>query len=336
MNIKNVTIYFKLWRKYMSYINTINNDNTNYLIAGVSNIIVCSTDASTEAKTATAMDGFSLDSNLSFKIMFTNGNIASSPTLNLNDTGAKSLTTTTSDYAFVPNMLYDCYYNGTSYVLDNTVTVHTADTSNPHNVTKAQVGLGNCDNTADADKDVNSARVASFATSANKLTRARTTYVTLGTASTTTTRDWSGTTTIPVSGTLPVANGGTGTTSLSNITVGNSSKLGGYGVQTSSIGESSTESTNYWTYVTNSKLTSNGGYIKYSNGLLIHYFCVPFPRIQTKVTFNPPFKTPNYTVVLAGTSAGTAYFYDKTSSSVYVNINDFQNEIDGIAIGLSA
>lgn len=246
----------------MAYIDSINKDSTDYLIAGVSNIIVCSTSASTVAKTATAMDGFSLDSNLSFKIIFTNGNTASSPTLNLNNTGAKSLTTTTSNYTLVANMLYDCYYNGTSYVLDNTVTVHTANTSNPHSVTKAQVGLGNCDNTADADKAVKSA---------SKLTTARKTYVTLGTASTTETRDWSGDTTIPVSGTLPVANGGTGTSSLSNITVGNSSKLGGYGVQTSSIGGSSTESTNYWTYVTKSKFTSNGGYIKYSNGLLIQW-----------------------------------------------------------------
>ena len=246
----------------MSYINTINNDNTNYLIAGVSNIIVCSTSASTVAKTATAMDGFSLDSNLSFKIIFTNGNTASSPTLNLNSTGAKSLTTTTSDYTLVKNMLYDCYYNGTSYVLDNTVTVHTANTSNPHSVTKAQVGLGNCDNTADSNKAVSSA---------SKLTTARKTYVTLGTASTTTTRDWSGDTTIPVSGILGVANGGTGASSLSSITVGNSSKLGNYSVKTSSIGGNSTESTNYWTYVTKSKFTSTGGYIKYSNGLLIQW-----------------------------------------------------------------
>ena len=246
----------------MSYINTINNDNTNYLIAGVSNIIVCSTNASTVAKTATAMDGFSLDSNLSFKIIFTNGNTASSPTLNLNSTGAKSLTTTTSDYTLVKNMLYDCYYNGTSYVLDNTVTVHTANTSNPHGVTKAQVGLGNCDNTADSDKAVKSA---------GKLTTAQKTYVTLGTTSTTTTRDWSGDTTIPVSGILGVANGGTGASSLSSITVGNSSKLGNYSVKTSSIGGSSTESTNYWTYVTKSKFTSTGGYIKYSNGLLIQW-----------------------------------------------------------------
>ena len=35
---------------------------------------------------------------------------------------------------------------------------HPSDTNNPHSVTKAQVGLGNCDNTADKDKNVNSAQ----------------------------------------------------------------------------------------------------------------------------------------------------------------------------------
>ena len=60
--------------------------------------------------------------------------------------------------------------------------------------------------------------------SADRLTTARKTYVTLGTASTTTTRDWSGDTTIPVSGTLAVANGGTGQTSLANVTVGAATK----------------------------------------------------------------------------------------------------------------
>lgn len=37
---------------------------------------------------------------------------------------------------------------------------HTANTSNPHGVTKAQVGLGNVDNTADADKSVKYAATA--------------------------------------------------------------------------------------------------------------------------------------------------------------------------------
>lgn len=290
----------------MSYINTINNDNTNYLIAGVSNIIVCSTSASTVAKTATAMDGFSLDSNLSFKIIFTNGNTASSPTLNLNSTGAKSLTTTTSDYTLVKNMLYDCYYNGTSYVLDNTVTVHTANTSNPHGVTKAQVGLGNCDNTADSNKVVSSA---------SKLTTARKTYVTLGTASTTTTRDWSGDTTIPVSGTLAVANGGTGATSLSSITVGNSSKLGDYSVKTYSIGGSSKESTDYWTYVEKSKFTSTGGYIKYSNGLLIQWGNYSTHNFNKDFYINYS-EIPSVFCYINSSSEDTAVFYQARMTSV--------------------
>lgn len=246
----------------MSYINSINSNDTDYLMSGVSDIIVCGTSASTVAKTATAMDAFSLDSNLSFKIKFTNGNTASSPTLNLNSTGAKSLTTTTSNTTLVAGTVYDCYYNGTNYVLDNELTVHTANTSNPHSVTKAQVGLGNCNNTADANKVV---------ASASKLTTARTTYVTLDIPSTSTTRDWSGTTTIPVNGTLGTANGGTGATSLANITVGNSSKLGNKPIQSTSIGGSTTETTNYWSYVEKSKFTSTGGYIKYSNGLMIQW-----------------------------------------------------------------
>lgn len=55
---------------------------------------------------------------------------------------------------------------------------------------------------------------ATTASSAGKLTTARKTYVTLGTASTTTTRDWSGDTTIPVDGTLAISNGGTGAASV--------------------------------------------------------------------------------------------------------------------------
>ena len=308
----------------MSYINTINNDNTNYLIAGVSNIIVCSTNASTVAKTATAMDGFSLDSNLSFKIIFTNGNTASSPTLNLNSTGAKSLTTTTSDYTLVKNMLYDCYYNGSSYVLDNTVTVHTGNTSNPHSVTKAQVGLGNCDNTADSNKAVSSA---------SKLTTARKTYVTLGTASTTTTRDWSGDTTIPVSGILGVANGGTGATSLSSITVGNSSKLGNYSVKTSSIGGSSTESTNYWTYVTKSKFTSTGGYIKYSNGLLIQWGYVTSNWIEKDIISYTSSTT--YQLLLTPIKSSNTTFYISAFrvSASKISLKTYSS--DGTADGIS-
>jgi hypothetical protein len=39
---------------------------------------------------------------------------------------------------------------------------HTSDTNNPHSVTKAQVGLGNVDNTADADKPVSTAQATAI------------------------------------------------------------------------------------------------------------------------------------------------------------------------------
>ena len=60
--------------------------------------------------------------------------------------------------------------------------------------------------------DVSNVKV-NAAVKADKLATARKTYVTLGTASTSTTRDWSGDTTIPVDGTLGFGNGGTGATS---------------------------------------------------------------------------------------------------------------------------
>ena len=93
------------------------------------------------------------------------------------------------------------------------------------------------------------------ADSASKLTTARKTYVTLGTASTSTTRDWSGDTTIPVDGTLGVGNGGTGKSSVTanNFLVGNGSSalvektptevrtLIGAGTSSLTIGSSSTQ-----------------------------------------------------------------------------------------------
>ena len=41
--------------------------------------------------------------------------------------------------------------------LEVKLTQHTSNTSNPHNVTKAQVGLENVDNTSDANKPISTA-----------------------------------------------------------------------------------------------------------------------------------------------------------------------------------
>jgi hypothetical protein len=47
--------------------------------------------------------------------------------------------------------------NAAIAAVSSSLTTHTANTSNPHFVTKAQVGLGNADNTADANKPVSTA-----------------------------------------------------------------------------------------------------------------------------------------------------------------------------------
>lgn len=47
---------------------------------------------------------------------------------------------------------------------------HEANHANPHAVTKAQVGLGNCDNTADLDKPISTATQAALDTKADKAT----------------------------------------------------------------------------------------------------------------------------------------------------------------------
>lgn len=44
--------------------------------------------------------------------------------------------------------------NGNMDDIDAAIGDHIADTDNPHAVTKAQVGLGNCDNTSDANKPI--------------------------------------------------------------------------------------------------------------------------------------------------------------------------------------
>jgi len=47
--------------------------------------------------------------------------------------------------------------------LSNAFTAHASNTSNPHSVTKSQVGLGNVDNTSDANKPVSTAQAAADA-----------------------------------------------------------------------------------------------------------------------------------------------------------------------------
>lgn len=59
-------------------------------------------------------------------------------------------------------------FDTTAFATKTELTAHTGNTSNPHNVTKAQVGLGNVDNTSDANKPVSTAQQAAINAVDNK------------------------------------------------------------------------------------------------------------------------------------------------------------------------
>jgi hypothetical protein len=98
---------------YMAYIDSINDTHT---LGGANTIIECTTSASTATKIATTDMYFDPTDGLSFKIKFTQGSSVAS-TLNINDTGAKTITTSTTNDRLQSNKIYDCYYDGTNYVI---------------------------------------------------------------------------------------------------------------------------------------------------------------------------------------------------------------------------
>lgn len=54
--------------------------------------------------------------------------------------------------------------------VEGDISAHKKDTDNPHNVTKSQVGLGNVDNTSDADKPVSTAQAAAIKVAKDDIT----------------------------------------------------------------------------------------------------------------------------------------------------------------------
>lgn len=99
----------------------------------------CSTAANTAAKTVSC-SGFNLVTGASIKVKFTVTNTASSPTLNVNSTGAKNIyyknAAITAGY-LVANKIYEFVYDGTNYVLVGDVDTNTTYTSlkNPYALT---------------------------------------------------------------------------------------------------------------------------------------------------------------------------------------------------------
>jgi hypothetical protein len=94
------------------------NGNSDLIDAALASIFAqsryygtCSTGAATTAKVVTCT-GFALATGAEIEILFTYGNTASSPTVNVNSTGAKSVTGAWSD-----GQLVRVRYDGTSYVV---------------------------------------------------------------------------------------------------------------------------------------------------------------------------------------------------------------------------
>lgn len=72
--------------------------------------------------------------------------------------------------------------------VDNKINAHIADTENPHEVTKAQVGLGNVDNTSDLDKPVSTAQQEALDLKQDVLTAGTNMEITNNTINTTATQ----------------------------------------------------------------------------------------------------------------------------------------------------
>jgi len=72
--------------------------------------------------------------------------------------------------------------------VDNKINAHIADTENPHEVTKAQVGLSNVDNTSDLDKPVSTAQQEALDLKQNVLTAGTNMEITNNTINTTATQ----------------------------------------------------------------------------------------------------------------------------------------------------
>ena len=210
---------------------------------GSSNIAhfgVCSTAASTSAKSVSC-SGFILGPGAVITVTFTTDNTAENPTLNVNNTGPKVIQyrhANISPEVLAANRTYTFVYNGTNYQLVGDVAGEKvvfpvtgvkgeAEANYRHgdiNITKANLGLENVNNTADNAKSVASAAV---------LTNPRNISISGAVTGSATSFNGSAdidiaTTAMDVSkanaGILAVARGGTGESSLANVSVGSAAR----------------------------------------------------------------------------------------------------------------
>ena len=104
------------------------------------------------------------------------------------NTGDETQSTITTKIGFTPlsKTLADTYYEPK----DSAIQTHIVSTSNPHSVTKNQVGLGNCDNTSDLNKPVSTATQTALDLKADKTTTYSKTEVDNAISAVITSLDW--------------------------------------------------------------------------------------------------------------------------------------------------
>lgn len=107
--------------------NTGDETQTTILSKLCANKVTCSTDSATAEKAVT-ISGFSLIAGATIQVAFTNANTATTPTLNINSTGAKSIYSEDGTVCSSTNPLnipagatVEFTYNGTSWVYKNRV-----------------------------------------------------------------------------------------------------------------------------------------------------------------------------------------------------------------------
>lgn len=198
----------------------------------------CSTAASTAAKVVT-VSNFALETGARIAVKFTVTNTASSPTLNVNGTGAKAIyyrgAAISAGY-LAANRTHEFVYNGTQWELIGDLDTNTTYSLSSFGLTATATELNYCDGvtsniqtqlngklplsggTVTGSLTVNGALTGSLtgnASSATKLTTARTIRTNLASTSTAS-FDGSANITPGVTGTLPVSNGGTGATTFTS------------------------------------------------------------------------------------------------------------------------
>ena len=190
--------------------------------AAVTHYATCSTAAATAAKVV-SLAGFTLVTGAKVTVRFAVTNTAANPTLNVNKTGAKAIqyrNAAITAGALAANRTYEFVYDGSSWELVGDLdsnTTYTAASATPKAPGTAAVGTSpkyaREDHVHPAQTSVSgsSGSCTGNAATATKLAAARTILVNLG-ATAAASFDGSANATPGVSGTLPVARGGTGRT----------------------------------------------------------------------------------------------------------------------------